>query len=321
MKKLIIVLLAVCMSVSAFAKDKEKPKPEELLEMIKALQDQVIDLQGQINGNKAGIATNVTGISTNSVGVAANASGMGVNSTSITANASNIATNVSAIAAIPAPFSGNHADLTNVTPVQHHADESNSVMALEDLLDGVYRDDTAEYETLVFSGMNVQIVNGSGETSVTDGMGNLIIGYNEYLYRGIDDRTGSHNLIIGDYNEYTANSYGGMVVGKFNEIDGAYSSVSGGTSNTASGYGSSVTAGEYNTASGSYSSVSGGGINQASGYNSSVSGGAGNTARGEYSTVFGGRRVVAWSTSKYGIYPLPRNELLGVNYGYHSPNN
>ena len=67
MKKLMIALLAICMSASVFAVKKDKPKPEELLLMIEALQAQVTELQAQVDGNSVGIATNVTGISKNSI--------------------------------------------------------------------------------------------------------------------------------------------------------------------------------------------------------------------------------------------------------------
>ena len=104
--------------------------------------------------------------------------------------------------------------------------------------------------------MNVQIVNGTESTDGTlNGVGNLIIGYNES--RGVIQcpdglwcgrLTGSHNLIVGSYNNYTSN--GGIVVGLFNEISGAFSSVSGGTTNTASGHYSSVSGGNNRTAAG-----------------------------------------------------------------------
>lgn len=106
--------------------------------------------------------------------------------------------------------------------------------------------------TWTFEGVNVKIVSGAGYTSATpNGLGNLIIGYNEASSR-TDMCTGSHNLIVGHANDYT--QYGGIVVGYNNVISGPFSSVSGGNSNTAS----SVSGGASNTASGILSSVSGG---------------------------------------------------------------
>lgn len=151
----------------------------------------------------------------------------------------------------------------------------------------------------VFSGCNVQIVNGSNYTSTTNGKGNLIVGYNEVSDQA---RTGSHNLVVGPYHAYT--SYGGLVAGYHNEISGPNASVTGGIYNTASGSGSSVSGGQANVASEYVSSVSGGAQNVASGDSSSiaggrsgvasekfssVSGGLGNHATGEYASVSGGR--------------------------------
>jgi hypothetical protein len=51
-----------------------------------------------------------------------------------------------------------------------------------------------------FTGCNVVIRNGTGDTgSVQNGLGNLVIGYNnDDPKTGVAQRTGSHNLIIGD---------------------------------------------------------------------------------------------------------------------------
>ncbi len=140
--------------------------------------------------------------------------------------------------------------------------------------------------TLTISGVNVQVVDGSGATDSTSGLGNLTVGYNQLRVLGGDLRTGSHNLIVGDNNNYT--SYGGLVVGAENEIDGAYASVSGGVANTASGVFSSVSGGNDNTASSAYASVSGGTANLASGPYASVSGGNLNVASGLAASVSGG---------------------------------
>ena len=154
--------------------------------------------------------------------------------------------------------------------------------ALKGLLAGVSRNGNDLY----IDGANLHVRDGSGDTEgPTNGLGNLIIGYNE-LRGSMDNRTGSHNLILGRENNY--GSYGGIVAGSHNEISGPYSSVSGGWYNKASGLWSSVSGGGENTASGPYSSVSGGSGNTASGWQSSVSGGGGNTASDEDSAVSGG---------------------------------
>ncbi|MCP4137414.1 MAG: hypothetical protein GY754_40985 [bacterium] len=165
---------------------------------------------------------------------------------------------------------------------------------------GVSRD---ENNNIIFSGVNVQIDNGLGYTNGVDdehntdgtvnGLGNLVLGYNEERnYNGAENnRTGSHNLIVGSWNNYS--SYGGIVVGFRNTISGKYSSVSGGGGSAAVGANSSVSGGWNNTAGGEASSVSGGNVNYASGVHSSVSGGYSNTASGAGSGVSGGLTNVA----------------------------
>ena len=162
------------------------------------------------------------------------------------------------------------------------------------------------YTTIQIHDANLQIVNGSGATDgLVDGLGNLIVGYNELRGAG-DDRSGSHNLVVGK--EHNFSSFGGLVAGfsntvsgnlssvsggRFNTASGDYSWVSGGTGNQASGLVSSVSGGLFNTASGPFSSVSGGGYNTASQSISSVSGGRYNIASGTYSSVSGGQSNTA----------------------------
>ena len=141
---------------------------------------------------------------------------------------------------------------------------------------------------IFITGANLHVRSGSGATDgLINGLGNIIIGYNELrLPSAVNDRTGSHNLIVGKRHNFS--SFGGMVVGFFNTISGQYASVSGGASNTASGTNSSVSGGTANTANGDGSSVSGGSTNTASGFASSVSGGSSNVANGTASSVSGG---------------------------------
>ena len=107
--------------------------------------------------------------------------------------------------------------------------------------------------TVRFSGVNVQVVSGSGTTAgAINGKGNLIVGYNENSF---DARIGSHNLIVGGYHAYE--SYGSLVAGHNNAATGRNTFLAG-ANNSASGNSSSVSGGGSNTASGNYSSVSGG---------------------------------------------------------------
>jgi hypothetical protein len=143
---------------------------------------------------------------------------------------------------------------------------------------------------LVITGVNVFIQDGSGNTDSGSGLGNLTIGYNGSRNdpNDPDIHTGAHNLIVGDFNNYS--SSGGLVAGIYNMISGDYATVGGGGANTASAVESSVSGGTQNTASGA---------------NSWVGGGIENTASGDFSSVSGGERITqgtfaGWSAGGYG---------------------
>jgi hypothetical protein len=171
---------------------------------------------------------------------------------------------------------------------------SGDVAELQALLAGVERNG----DTLTFSGMNVQVVNGLGNTYTENGLGNIVVGYNEDF--GNDEiRTGSHFVVVGRDHTYT--TYGGIVVGYDNSVVAPYSSVSGGIHGIASGSHSSVSGGDGNVAADIYASVSGGRANVASGTASSVSGGRGGTASGFVSSILGGYFQTV--DISYGTYP------------------
>jgi len=157
-------------------------------------------------------------------------------------------------------------------------------------------------KTIRITGCNLQIVNGLGQTNgggdpassivtATNAVGNLIVGYQELGNPAGDDRTGSHNIVVGTRHNYS--SVGGLVIGYQNTISGSYSSVSGGFDNISSQTASSVSGGANNMATANFSSVSGGFLNTASGDNSSVSGGTSNEASAVNSSVSGGRHNTA----------------------------
>lgn len=159
------------------------------------------------------------------------------------------------------------------------------------VLDLLWRGFGSDINEVYLEGANLHVTNGLGDTATENSLGNVIIGYNESrgLNRAgvvLDDRSGSHMLVVGSENNYS--SFGGIIAGWFNTASGAYSSVSGGSGNTASGTSSSVSGGYRGVASSHYSSVSGGSRNTASGIFSSVSGGANNTASNESSSASGG---------------------------------
>ncbi|MFP4611534.1 MAG: hypothetical protein ACLFQT_10980 [Thiohalophilus sp.] len=182
-------------------------------------------------------------------------------------------------------------------------------------------------------GVNLQLVNGEGQTDSINGLGNLIVGYDAARDAGDaicsdgayadqtncenagetwaqNHKSGSHNIVGGSNNSYSR--YGGLVVGRYNVINrqhatvsggykntssGNYSSVSGGVGNNATDTSNSISGGSNNTTGGLYSSISGGLSNTTSGNISSVSGGARNTASGLYSSVSGGDSSTASGSS------------------------
>ena len=185
-------------------------------------------------------------------------------------------------------------------------------------------------KTIRFTGVNVQIVNGLGATNGfpanpestfapdtrTNGLGNLIVGYNEMGNPNGDDRTGSHYLVAGHGNSYS--SFGGLVVAQDNTASSVYATVSGGWSNVASGPRSTVGGGLSNHSAGNTSAVSGGRSNTASGDDSAVSGGASNVASGLSSWSGGGNLNEAQgdrATVVGGIFNLSSGTQSAVTGG------
>jgi hypothetical protein len=178
---------------------------------------------------------------------------------------------------------------------------------------------------IIIEGANFHVRNGLGQDR-TNGLGNLIIGYNQKPLQGywpIDSRSGSNNLVVGDWNMYT--SHGGLVAGHANSVSAPNSSVLGGSNNKTSGYtsvvlggyrndasgtASVVSGGENNEAAGQYSVVSGGSANVAEGLNSSVNGGGANYAVGEHSTVVGGTQNMAHDLYEVSV-ALPGSLIKG----------
>jgi hypothetical protein len=148
-------------------------------------------------------------------------------------------------------------------------------------------------KTVLFKGVNVQVVNGTGIETRLNGLGNLIIGYADNT--GGARRTGSHNLITGDNGSWT--SYGGLLAGDFNQIKGPFDAIAGGRSSTASGFDATVAGGAGNLASGFAASANGGISNTVSGFYATASGGSSNRVPGEAASVSGGRGNLALGNS------------------------
>jgi hypothetical protein len=151
-----------------------------------------------------------------------------------------------------------------------------TVAELEALLEDVSRTQVNGNDTLVLSGMNLQVNNGTGSSvGGPNGLGNLQIGYDGPRPTN-SNKAGSHYLVIGDGHNYTGNV--GIVSGITNTVTGNNAAVLGGGLNTASNLGSTVAGGSGNQANGENSAVLGGVLNRANGDRSAVLGGSSNTA-------------------------------------------
>jgi hypothetical protein len=140
-----------------------------------------------------------------------------------------------------------------------------------------------------FNGVNVHVRNGQGSTTRTNGRGNLIVGYSA---GGTGrQRTGSHNLIIGDEHAYAGTA--GIVAGTHNDILASNASVLGGSNNTAQQPGAVVLGGNGNDAIGEAATVFGGTGNDAVGAGAVVVGGNNNRADGDSAVVLGGSTNIA----------------------------
>ncbi len=153
--------------------------------------------------------------------------------------------------------------------------------------------------TMTISGANLVITNGAGATATANGLGNVMIGYNELRNDtpNTDIRTGSHNLILGSQNSFS--SWGGIAAGSDNTITGVFACVEGGFGNAASGAYANIGGGYQNVASANSTYIGGGGQNTASGPGASITGGNSNIASGGSSAISGGYANLASGSSTY----------------------
>ena len=163
--------------------------------------------------------------------------------------------------------------------------EQEAILSTMSLVDEPIDDGGNTVPTVRFSGVNVQIVNGTGSTdSAANGTGNLLVGYQELRSTTPgpnctnspmpdfceNERTGSHNVVIGKWHNYRQNA--SFVAGSRNSTFANFST-SLGLENSAEAAGTTITGGLRNRATAITASVSGGTGNVASAISSTVSGG------------------------------------------------
>ncbi len=162
--------------------------------------------------------------------------------------------------------------------------------------------DTAA-STVRISGANLQVVNGTSNTQSANGLGNLILGYNEdvYGYETSGMREGSHSLVVGVNHAYT--SYGSIVHGDNAYVTGAYAAALGVYGGSAEGARSVLLGGWGGYAAGEGSFVAGGQYNVAYGTGAAAVGGYSNAVYGAYASALGGSFASVdgdWATSVGG---------------------
>lgn len=274
--------------------------------------------------SRTSFAGEITGLTTFTAGTTAKASEVNGNFSAVK---SAVDDNASDISALQATVASLQSQLASAMTLVDELSEKLEHVSVTTSADG--------YPTLLFEGVNVQVVNGEGSTDSANGTGNLIVGYNEPKsatnrfgctigwdnstgfiggipitdQTGCEDaggtwtntsfKTGSHYVVVGPHHNYSR--WGGIVAGETNISNFDYASVLGGAGNVASAEGAAVSGGQGNTASGSFSSVSGGTENVASGIGtiiaSSVSGGNQNTASGNRASISGGAANTASGSS------------------------
>jgi hypothetical protein len=149
---------------------------------------------------------------------------------------------------------------------------------------------------IYITGANLHIVSGAGSTNTTNngaarGLGNLIIGYNEIVPGTSlppNARTGTHNLVVGRFNQFTDDTSGNIIGGEQNiAVGNGYGNILGGQVNQATGAGTFVV-GQLNVANGQDTSILGGFDNQANDSQSVICGGRFNQSWGLENVIVGG---------------------------------
>lgn len=100
------------------------------------------------------------------------------------------------------------------------AELEGETFGVAELLSYMHADTVAN--EVIFTGANVLIVNGSGDTDTANGLGNLLLGYDEDA-DGSEPRQGSHNLVIGKENGYEG--VASIVHGSWSSTEDDYAAV------------------------------------------------------------------------------------------------
>ena len=184
---------------------------------------------------------------------------------------------------------------------------------------GGYNNRASEIYTTISGGENNEVT--TPYSNINGGKDNRI----DYIGSGV--ATG-YSVIGGGLNNKARNDYTVVSGGENNSALAPYASVGGGKNNTAGnldGYGvitgaySRISGGENNSATGDYSTISGGRNNIASGIASTIGGGWDNRADGDYSVVAGGERNTA--SGDYSMIMGGTDNMASSDYSWAAGKN
>jgi Cys-rich repeat protein len=172
---------------------------------------------------------------------------------------------------------------------------------VQDKLSNIIFDDNYQgHKAIIFRGVNVHVENGQGNTMSSNGVGNLVVGYDE----GTGTKDGSHNIVIGKNHEYQC--IASFVSGSNNKVYSPSSAAVGGQYNTVDGDNSATVAGNYNRTNATGAATLAGGKNASlpnivNGENAAIVGGDDNTANAENSVILAGGKNTTESSGSNAL--------------------
>jgi len=174
---------------------------------------------------------------------------------------------------------------------------------------------TTSADTMFITEANVEVRNGVN-SSTLNGRGNVIVGFNPL--RGVGDlRGGSHNLVFGNYVNYSSRF--GIVGGYYNSLESPYGVVLTGKQNRVSGPDlfNVVMTGEYNHVNRNAAVVLTGHNNKISSVRALIGTGSFNAigSGGYESVILTGERNGIWNGIRGLIVTGLRNQVKNTNYG------